>query len=163
MEEQGKPRELIRLMYGEQAEAMNEVAGERLRRWAQGFDEWLGKMVGKTGLRLRKEARLSWRYFTQSYRGAPWAASTADVERWMEQLLQRGLGIITVRHHLRNASFFYKFMGENGRDPELEAGYNPVTGVRTPQWRPYRNASTLSPEAAQALLKAVDRASEITR
>jgi integrase len=156
MDKAGQPPELFRLMYGEGAARQYEAAGERLKRWAQAFDDWLGFDDRQywNGESRRYRMRHAWRSFYEQFHGEPWTARAEDVEDWVSQMQARHLAPTTIRQHLAPLAWFYRHAQEKEIDPELPPGFNPARQARQPSIATYFRAAPLLPEEARRLLQA---------
>ncbi len=157
MDENGRLPELLRLLYAEHAALAAENTGERLLRWAGGFDDWLASLEKSRGAAARRVARTAWGGFLAFYQGMPWNVLPDDIERWQENLEQRGLSSNTINDKVRSLRDFYQHCLQAGLDPESPPGFNPACLPPRPSRPHYQDLIYMSSEEAQALLAAVDR------
>ncbi|MCK4898094.1 MAG: hypothetical protein KAS38_04925, partial [Anaerolineales bacterium] len=81
--EKTTPRELIRLIFGDQANSMASLVSERLSRWAEAFDTWLDEREHLKNRNMRRIAHCAWRDFLTFNKKAPWETDEADVLEWV--------------------------------------------------------------------------------
>ncbi len=157
--EREEPAELVRLVFGEQAEKATTTAGEQLMTWSEAFESWLNEGEGKYGLKRRKEWRRAWEGFLQHCNKVPWEAASGDVEGWINELVSLGLNPNTIYRKLRALERFYDHCANLGI--ETTNGSNPARGVERPRSVPRPGHVALSAEEAGALLGAIDRESDL--
>ncbi len=145
--------ELIQLL-----RAAGEVAaGERRERWAQAFEDWLEERGTRFSARARADSQRAWQEFLALTGKAPWEATTADVEAYVEALTARGLGAGTITKRLTGLADFYRHCQEKEVDPACGAAFNPAREARRPKVIPYEKANSLSEKEEARLLEAVRR------
>jgi site-specific recombinase XerD len=151
--------ELVRMMFGEQAYAMQATAGERLLRWAEAFEAWLAEREANFGRSTRSMAQVGWREFLTYLGKPPWEVKERDVLAWEHQLEGQQLRPSTINQRITALSKFYDFCAERGVDRAWSerTGFNPAKRVPRRKERKYDNIHYLSREEAHALLAAVDR------
>jgi integrase len=151
--------ELMRLMFGEQAYTMQATAGERLLRWAEAFEAWLGEREANFGRSTRSMAQVSWREFLAFQGKPPWEVKEQDVLAWEHKLEGQQLRPSTINQRITALSKFYDFCAERGVDQTWSdrTGYNPAKRVPRRKERKYENVHYLSREETRALLAAVDQ------
>jgi integrase len=151
--------ELMRMMFGEQAYAMQATAGERLLRWAEAFEAWLAEREANFGRSTRSMAEVGWREFLAFLSKPPWEVKERDVLAWEHKLEEQQLRPSTINQRITALSKFYDFCAERGVDQAWNerTGYNPAKRVPRRKERKYDNIHYLSRDEAQALLAAVDR------
>jgi integrase len=151
--------ELVRMMFGEQAYAMQATVGERLLRWAEAFEAWLAEREANFGRSTRSMAQVGWREFLAFLGKPPWEVTERDVLAWEHKLEGRQLRPSTINQRITALSKFYDFCAERGVDQAWSerTGYNPAKRVPRRKERKYDNIHYLSREETRALLAAVDR------
>jgi integrase len=151
--------ELVRMMFGEQAYAMQATAGERLLRWAEAFEAWLAEREANFGRSTRSAAQVGWREFLAFQGKPPWEVEERDVLAWEKELEGKRLRPSSINQRITALSKFYDFCAEQGVDAawSKEAGYNPAKRVPRRKERKYDNIHYLSSEETRALLGAIDR------
>ncbi|HSF83596.1 MAG TPA: tyrosine-type recombinase/integrase [Anaerolineales bacterium] len=154
-----EPGELLRLVFGEQAGKATHTAGERLMRWSEAFERWLGEAEAKYGLKRRKEWRKAWEGFLQHCNKVPWEAVSGDVEGWINELVSSRLNPNTIYRKLRALERFYDHCANLGL--ETTSGSNPARGVERPKMVPRLGHAALSAQEAGALLGAIDRETDL--
>jgi integrase len=159
MEASRKIPELMRMMFGEQAYTMRATAGERLVRWAEAFEAWLGEREANYGRSTRSMAQVGWRELLALRCKAPWEVEESDVLAFEKELEKRQLRPASINQRITALSKFYDFCATHGVDPEWSSqpGCNPAKRVPRRKERKYDQAHYLSREEAQALLGAIDR------
>ncbi len=148
------PRELIRLIFGDQANSMASLVSERLTRWAEAFDTWLDEREHLKNRNMRRIAHCAWRDFLTFNKKAPWETDEADVLEWVEALVERGLRPSTINQRLTALTKFYLYCQEQG----IDGGHVPDPAAHIPrlQERKYSKSLYLGEAELQALLAAID-------
>ena len=153
--ENEEPLELVRMLFGEQAEKASSTASAQLTTWAEAFENWLSEGEQQYGVKKRKDWALAWRGFLQHANKVPWDVVSGDVKSWVSELVGLKLRPNTIYHKLIALERFYDHCTKLGI--ETVSSPNPVRGVKRPRYVPRPGLSALSPEEARALLGAIDR------
>jgi len=155
-----EPLKLYRMIFGEKAEAAAASSGERLRRWAEAFEDWL---VERGRLHRKDAVKMSctiWEKFLSLIAKPPWEASPGDVEAFAGHLRERGLKDNSISSYISILSTFYDYCAAQGIDAEFREAawdFNPVRIARRPQKRVYEKLTYLDREGVQAFLGALRR------
>jgi integrase len=147
-------KELIRLLYGEEAEGKVNP-DERLRRWAEAFDDWLEYRGTRFSRKIGAASHKAWAEFLAITRKAPWEVEVEDVEAFIEALRGKGLRASTILGRLAGINRFYEYCLEEGIDPQCEERFNPVAKVCRPKVKGYAKANYLSLVEEKALLEVI--------
>ena len=140
MENEVKVPRLMQFLFGEAAETAQRGASERLRRWSEGFEGWMGQRE-ENGESTSKQANLAWKRLLRERRKMPWELTTEDLRGHAEWMQAEGYAPTTIYNMLGIVSSFYRWCGEHQVDPEAGAqGFNPAAGVMRPKIKRYRRA-----------------------
>lgn len=151
MSESEKQLELLKLFeLGEGA-----VAGERMMRWAEAFEDWMEERRSKFSRNVGGESHAAWREFLAFTGRPPWEADVPDLEAYIEALRKRKLWPATIKVRLAGLTKFYEYCQTHQIDRECEGGFNPVAGARRPKVRDYEKANYLSRKDEAELLEVI--------
>jgi integrase len=151
---------LYRMIFGEKAQAAAASSGERLKRWAQAFEDWLierGRLRRKSAV---KESCNNWEEFLALIAKPPWEASAEDVEAFADHQRERGLQDSSICSYLSVLSTFYDYCARQGIDAEFREDawdFNPVRVARRPKSRDYEKLTYLDREGVEAFLGTLRR------
>lgn len=121
MTEKSHPPLLLQLLFGEQAQAAAQTAGERLLCWAKAFDQWLLERETHYHPKMKKDCILAWKGFFGFTAKAPWEIDKRDVLAWANSLLDSGRQPTTIRKRLTWLSMFYHYCAEKGVNGGLQS------------------------------------------
>ena len=157
--EKTSPPELIRLLFGHQANSMTSLVSDRLTRWAEAFDIWLDERERSSNRSIRSISHCAWRDLLTFKKKAPWEMQEADVLEWVDALVDRGLRPSTINQRLTALTKFYLYCQEKG----VDGGHVPDPAAHIPrlQERKYSKSLYLGEAELQALLAAIDHQSSI--
>jgi integrase len=133
----------------------------RLQRWAEVFEDWLEARERDHGAMKREQAQIAWKDFLGSHRKPPWEVETDDVNRWVEELQNRGLKPSPIYCRLLEVSKFYQFFHQDqvksgDIQPDVKV-FDPTRGVKRIKQATTQEANYLSVEEARAFLGAIDK------
>ena len=149
-----KTPSLFDFLYGEAAELARRVATRRMLAWDAAVAGWLAEMKKKTsgGEYLRAERVLG--DFFRRCGKAPWEATGADVQGYVDWRKASGKAANTIRNEMQILQNFYRWCGGAEIDQSTGPDFNPASEIKKPRNRAYSHAKSLSEEEARALLEA---------
>jgi len=144
---------LVSILFGAQAGLILEELPERLRRWDTAFDEWLGDTYQRSP-RLMIKRHSVWRNFLKFSAKPPWEIEPADVQAWVDHLLdERGLAPGSIPTLLCILHNFYRFAMQQAIESEA---VDPVGAVSAPYNPSPAPAYTLNEAELAAFVAAID-------
>jgi site-specific recombinase XerD len=148
---------LLQFMFGESAALAQQAASERLLRWCQAMDDWLGERQRECHDSTYRGSITAWKLLLSQCAKTPWEIRPADVLAHIDWMQVEGYALSTIIIHLSMLSSFYKWCAKQQVDPVCGEDFNPVAGVPRPKVVHYANAKVLSRAEARALLAILKR------
>ena len=148
---------LMQFMFGETAALARQTASERLLRWCQAMDDWLGERRRLNHRSTYKTSINAWKQLLSGCAKPPWEITPVDIEAHIEDLQEGGYAPNTIGRRLSMLSAFYIWCSQQGVDPACGKVFNPVAGVPRPKVRRYVNVKMLSRAEVNALLAILKR------
>jgi integrase/recombinase XerD len=148
-----EPPKMMVFMFGEQAGVAQRSGSARLLAWCQAFEEFLKQKQARVGPRGNEEFLKTWKDFLRFVKKPAWEVEAADVQRFVDQLVEKGLKANTTNHKLANISVFYKWCNSRGVDAACGENFNPAASIKRRKVFYYSTAKTLTREEIEALLE----------
>jgi site-specific recombinase XerD len=143
---------MLQFLFGEAAPLAQQTGSERLMRWAEAFDRWMGKQRRNAHASTYRGSMNAWKRLLGQTGKPPWEISQGDMKDYVEWMEEEGLAPATINYQLSKISSFYRWCSQEQIDAESGAGFNPTEGVARPKVRHYANAKVLSQEEVRAFL-----------
>jgi site-specific recombinase XerD len=137
------------MLTGELIPAGELAEVDKTRRWLEASELFLNSRNSENTRSAYRQALVD---LLDHSKKSPWAIERADVQRWVEDMRQRGLSASTIRLRVSAISSFYAFC----QDEFALVSSNPAGGKSLrPAASPYGKAAWLSIEDVRALLAAI--------
>ena len=81
---------LMQFMFGETAALARQTASERLLRWCQAMDDWLGERRRLNHRSTYKTSINAWKQLLSGCAKPPWEITPVDIEAHIEDLQEGG-------------------------------------------------------------------------